>query len=298
MGMDPSPGSKRVLVIGGGPAGMKAACSAAERGHKVTLVEKKHRLGGQVLLNRDIPGRREMVTLAKDLINNLEALTVDIILGKEANPELIRETAPDAVVVASGARPILPDIRGIESKKVVQAWDLLDGKVGVGKKVAIVGGNAVGLETALYLANQGTISPEVLHFLMTNRAESLKGLTELLNKGNKEVTVVEMAKRAGQDIGPSTRWTVMAELRRLGVRIRTGTKAVGITPDGLEVEKKGGPDFVPADSVVIVAGSRSENGLIGQIQGMGSEIYTVGDARKPRNVLEAIREGFMVGLRL
>lgn len=90
----------------------------------------------------------------------------------------------------------------------------------------------------------------------------------------------------------------MAELRRLGVSIRTGTKAVGITPDGLEVEKKGGPDFVPADSVVIAAGSRSENGLIGQIQGMGSEIYTVGDARKPRNVLEAIREGFMVGLRL
>jgi 2,4-dienoyl-CoA reductase (NADPH2) len=164
--------------------------------------------------------------------------------------------------------------------------------------VAIIGGNGVGLETAIYLANLGTISPEVLHFLMANRAETTKTLTELLNKGNKEVTVVEMTKTAGKDIGLSTRWTVVAELRRLGVKIMTRTRATGVTTDGLEVEREGSRDLLVADSVVIAGGSRSENELADQIQEMVSEIHIVGDAEKPRNALEAIREGFMAGLRL
>jgi 2,4-dienoyl-CoA reductase (NADPH2) len=294
----PNPKSKRVLVVGGGPAGMKAACTAAERGHRVTLVEKGQALGGQLLLNRGIPGRQEMVTVAKDLINNLKSLDVDILLGKEANRELITEMVPDAVVVATGARPILPDMTGIGGRNVVQAWDLLDGKVGVGQRVAIVGGNGVGLETAIYLANLGTISPEVLHFLMANRAETTETLTELLNRGNKEVTVIEMNKTAGKDIGLSTRWTVMAELRRLGVKIMTRTRATGVITDGLEVEREGNRSLLVADSVVIAGGSRSENELVDQIQEMVSEIYIVGDAKKPRNALEAIREGFMAGSRL
>jgi len=93
-----------------------------------------------------------------------------------------------------------------------------------------MGGNGVGLETALYLAYQGTISPEVLFFLMANRAESQDTIQSLLNKGNKDITVVEMREKAGQDIGSSTRWTVMAELKRLGVKLMTRTKAKRITP--------------------------------------------------------------------
>ena len=298
MAVVPAPEPKEVLVIGGGPGGMKAACIAAERGHGVTLMEKERTLGGQLLLNRRIPGRKEMVTVAKDLANNLEGLGVDILLGREATAALIAEMAPDAVVVATGARPLFPDLSGMDDPKVVQAWDLLSGKVGAGQKVAVVGGNAVGLETAIFLANQGTISPQVLHFLMANKAETTETLTDLLNRGNKEVTVVEMARKVGQDIGLSTRWTVMAELRRLGVKIMTRTKAVGVSPDGLEVERERGRDLLAADSVVIATGSRPENGLVHQIHGMVPEIYTVGDAREPRNALEAIREGFMVGLKL
>jgi 2,4-dienoyl-CoA reductase (NADPH2) len=181
---------------------------------------------------------------------------------------------------------------------VVQAWDVLAGRVGVREKVVIIGGNAVGLETALYLANQGTLSPDILHFLMTSRAESIETLTELLNKGNKEVTVVEMTKKVGKDIGLTTRWTVMGELRRLGVNIMTNTKAVGIKADGLEVEKEDGPDFLPADSIVIAAGSRSENSLVSEIESLVPEVYTVGDAKEPRNALEAIKEGFLVGLKI
>jgi 2,4-dienoyl-CoA reductase (NADPH2) len=289
---------KKVLVIGGGPAGMKAACTAAERGHQVTLAERDNELGGQLLLNRNIPGRKEMVTAAADLINNLRALNVNTLLGKEVDQGLVKEMNPDVVILATGASPILPNIPGIETEGVVTAWDVLSRKVHVGENVVIVGGNAVGLETALYLADQGTLAPEVLHFLVANRAESWETLEALVNRGDKHVTVVEMMKRAGEDIGSSTRWTVMMELRRLGVTILTGATAVGIRPEGVEIEKGQKRDLLPADSVVIAAGAEPENSLVDEMVDLVPEIYTIGDAKAPRNALEAIKEGFLTGLKI
>ena len=286
---------KRVLVVGGGPAGMKAACVAAQRGHKVTLVEKTKQLGGQLLLNRKIPGREEMVTAAEDLLNNLYHSNVNVMLETEADTRFVKELAPDALVLATGARPIIPDIKGLEERNTVLAWDVLAGKSKVGENVVIIGGNAVGLETAIYLAHQGTISPEVLHFLAANKAETWETLESLINKGNKQVTVVEMVKRAGQDIGRSTRWTVFGELKRLGVKVLTKAKAVEITDKGLKIQTEDGEDFLEADSIVIAAGSRSENVLRSEFNGLVPEIYTIGDAKRPTKALEAIKEGFEVG---
>lgn len=294
----PAAHMKKVLVIGGGPAGMKAACTTADRGHQVTLAERENELGGQLLLNRHIPGRKEMVTAATDLINNLRALNVKVLLGKEADRELVREMKPDVVILATGASPVLPPIPGIETQDVVRAWDVLSGKVHVGKKVVIVGGNAVGLETALYLADQGTLPPEVLHFLVANKAESWETLEGLVNRGDKHVTVVEMMKRAGEDIGSSTRWTVTMELRRLGVNVLTGATAVGIRPEGVEIEKGEKRHLLPADSVVIAAGAEPENVLVEEMVDLAPEIYTIGDAKAPRNALEAIKEGFFTGLKI
>jgi 2,4-dienoyl-CoA reductase (NADPH2) len=289
---------RKVLVVGGGPAGLKAACTAAERGHEVALVERNVQLGGQLLLNKNIPGRQEMVTGAKDLIQNLKALNVSVMVRKEADKRYIEERGPDVLILATGAAPSLPDIKGIENRNALLAWDVLSGRATVGREVVVVGGNAVGLETALYLANQGTLSPEVLHFLVANRAETWDTLEELVSKGNKKVTVVEMLRKAGQDIGSSTRWTVMAELGRLGVTIITAARAVEISSEGVQIQKEQGKDFLKADSVVIAAGSKSENGLRHEVERLVSEIHTIGDAKGPRNALEAIREGFVTGLRV
>jgi len=297
LALTPAQKRKKVLVIGGGPAGMKAAITASDRGHHVTLVEKSSRLGGQLLLNEQIPGREELLLAAEDLERNLRARSVEILLGKEANEAFITETQPDALVVATGATPMIPSIPGIHLSKVVLAWDVLAGKATVGKKVIIVGGNAVGLETALYLASQGTLSPEVLHFLMVNKAESPETLEQLLNHGNKEVCVVEMTKKVGQDIGSSTRWTVMAELKRLGVKTITGARATEVTVNGLRIQKDSREELLPADSIVIATGSKSENALA-SLKGLVPELYVIGDANKPRNALEAIKEGFLIGLRI
>lgn len=295
---EPPARRKKVLIVGGGPAGMKAACTAAERGHHVTLVEKAKELGGQILLNRVIPGREEMVSLARDLRNNLNSLGVSVVLGREADPGFIKDMAPDALVIATGAVPILPDIRGLKEGTVCQAWDVLSENVQVGRKVAIVGGNAVGLETALFLASQGTITPDTLHFLVANKAESWETIEELISKGNKEVTVIEMTKKAGQDIGSSTRWTVLAEASRLGVNIITGARVVEITERGVMIEKESGIETVPADSVVLATGSKSVNTLSAAMAGVVPEIHTIGDALEPRNGLEAVKEGFLTGLKI
>jgi 2,4-dienoyl-CoA reductase (NADPH2) len=289
---------KKLLVVGGGPAGMKAAVTAAERGHKVLLVEKERRLGGQLLLNEPIPGRREITQAARDLEENLRALAVELRLSTVADASFVQSYAPDAVIVATGAVPSVPQIPGIRNEKVVTAWDVLAEKRGVGKRVIIIGGNAVGLETALFLAHQGTISPEVLHFLVTSRAESMESVSALLNRGNKEVTVVEMTGRAGQDIGSSSRWTVMAELHRLGVNIMTSARAVEINAQGVIVDRAGNREPLAADTVVIATGATPVNRLADELKGIVAEIHLVGDARTPRNALESIREGWLAGLKV
>ena len=104
-----------------------------------------------------------------------------------------------------------------------------------------------------------------------------------------------MTKKAGADVGLTTKWTLMGELRRLGVKIITQTEAVGITPEGLQVEDEQGPGFIAADTVVLAAGSKAENELVDEIGDQVPEIHVIGDAKKPRNVLAAIREGFQLG---
>lgn len=289
---------KKILVIGGGVAGMKAAVTAAERGHHVTIAEATDRLGGQIRLNELIPGRTELILASYDLINHLERFNIETLLNTEVDREFVKNMEPDAVIMATGAKPLIPDIKGVEDKKVVMAWDLLSGMIKVGGSVIIVGGNAVGLETALYVASQGTISPETLYFLASNTAETWDTLEALINRGNKEVIVVEMMNKYGIDIGSSTRWTILKDLKRLGVKIITGARALRIDESGLEINKGGKKEILKADSIVVATGSKSVNRLKEEIEDLVNELHVIGDAMEPRNALNAIREGFQIGLQV
>jgi len=288
--------SKKVMVVGGGAAGMSAALAANERGHRVTLYESSGRLGGQLFLAAAPPGRAEFACLARDLARQVALADIPVILNREVDAEMIKEQAPDAIVLATGARPLNPPIPGSDQPHVVQAWDVLIGKAAVGRRVAIIGGGAVGVETALFLAEKGTLSAEGVKFLLVNRAEDPETLYEMATRGTKQVTLVEMLDKVGKDIGKSTRWGMMQDLSRIGVTTVTQATVVAITEEGIDVEKDGQRESIAADTVVMAAGSAACNPLQPVVEKMGLDFQVVGDAGQVGLAFDAVHGGHQAGL--
>ena len=287
---------KKVLIIGGGPAGMEAARVAALRGHRVSLWEKSGTLGGQLRLAAAVPGRKGFIDLIRYLENSLQRLEVDIRLQTEATLERVRDFAPQSIIAASGAAPAVPAITGIELNHVVNAWEVPEGKVELGRRVVVVGGGPTGCELALYISAIGTLDSEIVKFLLVNEAETVERIKELATRGVKEVTLLEQERTAGKGIGSSTRWIILQELRRRGVQIRTSTRVSAIEPGGVLVETSDGhQERIPADTVVVAVGSRSENSLYEQLKLEFPEVYLIGDAKTPRQAVEAMKEGFEAG---
>jgi 2,4-dienoyl-CoA reductase (NADPH2) len=294
----PAAKAKRVMVIGGGPAGMEAAITAAVRGHQVTLYEKAERLGGQLNWAAVPPGREEFETAIQSLATRLARLGVEVKLGQEVTLDLVRAARPDAVVVATGARPVVPAIPGVESEHVVHAREVLEVEVDVGRRVVILGGGAVGCELALHLAQMGTIDASTLRFLVLNKAESWEMLESLMIHGVKEVTLVEALPKVGQDIGLTTRWTILQDLHRYGVKMLVNATAKEITPDGVVVTISEKEELIEGDAVVLALGSSPDKALYEQLKDQVGELYLVGDAQSPCKAYEAIHEGFRVGMEL
>ena len=289
---------KKVLVAGGGPAGMMAALTARGRGHEVTLWDKGGSLGGQLALASVPPGREEFARLAEDLAEQVRLSGVRTVLGQEADQQAIQLENPDQVILATGAQPIEPDIPGRDKAHVVQAWDVLLKKAWPGNRVVVVGGGAVGVETALFLAEQGALSPEELRFLLVNRVEECQALESMASHGSKEVVLIEMLDKIGRDLGKSTKWTMIQEMTRLGVQSRTGTKALEILDDGVRVQTVDGEELIPADTVVLAVGSRSYNPLEETVRGLGIPCRSVGDASGIGLAFDAVHQGYLLGCEL
>ncbi|MBN1289421.1 MAG: FAD-dependent oxidoreductase [Actinobacteria bacterium] len=266
---------KKVLIAGGGPAGLEAAWTASKRGHEVTLCEKTHRLGGQCVLAAVPPGREEFAELVKYFEDQMEIENVRVLLDTTIDAGLMDELDPDVVILATGATQIKPDIKGIDASSVVYAWDVLEGVVETGETVVIAGGGAVGIETGMYLAEKG-----------------------------KNVTVLEMQARIGADIGLSSRWTILQDAANLGVEMLRNRKVVEIT-GGAVITLKGGEEKqreeCPADTVVIAVGAKPDDESAALPQKMDyddKEVMSIGDCVEARKAIEAIREGFDAGYRI
>jgi 2,4-dienoyl-CoA reductase (NADPH2) len=293
--IEPAARKKKVMVIGGGPAGMEVARVAAFRGHRVSLYEKAEKLGGQLLLAAAPPGRAEFLSFVSYLKTQMKVQKVAVHTRTEVTPEYVELEKPDAVVLATGAEPLVSVIKGIDRPNVVMAWDVLSGRADAGKEVVVIGGGAVGLGTAIFLARKGTIDGDTLRFLLANQAETFETLNSLLFRGVKKVTVVEMLNRLGQDLGRSTRWTIIQDLWRLSVKTMTHTRAKEITDAGVIVDRAGREDLIRGDTIVVATGAKAVNALYEKLQGRAPEVYLIGDAKSPRKALEAVAEGLAVG---
>jgi 2,4-dienoyl-CoA reductase (NADPH2) len=254
----PATEKKRIMVIGGGPAGLETARVLATRGHTVSLYEKGEQLGGQINISSVPSGREEFANVIHYFSGQLSRLGVDVYLGEEVTPDRVDQEGPDAVVVATGAEPVTPSIPGIEGENVVNAWDVLSDEASVGKRVIVLGGGSVGCETAIHLARKGAVDAQSAVFLATAGACDKETALALTAKG-KDVTIVEALPRLGRDFGKGNRWVFMQAIRSLGIKSLTGVEVEEITPQGMRVKNGDEELFLEADTIVVAASSMNSS---------------------------------------
>ena len=264
----PASEPKKVLVAGGGPGGMKTAITAAQRGHKVILCEKSAALGGVLKCVRAISFKKDLYGLIKNLEAQMRKAGVEIRLNTEVTQELVEREAPDVLVLAVGAAPIVPPIPGMDGPKVVLATRLSDAGIAVGKKVVILGGGLVGCESAVHLAQEG-----------------------------KEVTVVEMMKDVAVDANVRQRPILLDMFAKLRVKVETRMKGVKITDEGLVCADENGKEkLFKADTVVCSVGQHALRKVVNDLLDAAPEVVQVGDCIKPQKVTEALYRGYHAGL--
>ncbi|MEW6613898.1 MAG: FAD-dependent oxidoreductase [Thermodesulfobacteriota bacterium] len=290
----PAGRKKKVMVIGGGPGGMEAARVLGLRGHDVSLYESREALGGQLNFAAVPPGKEEFENITRYFSRQLEKLNVKLFLEKDVTQSMVKNLKPGAVVISTGASPKLPDIPGIKRDNVFTAKEVLAGRARIGKRIVIAGGGAIGCETALFLATKGTVTPDAAVFLSSYGALDPETAVSLTRRG-KDITIVEMFKKIGRDIGKTSLWVMRKRLKNHGINIVTEAKVEEITENGVKIKKGDYQELLEADTIVLAVGSESDNKLFNELQGEVKELYAIGDCKEPRKALDAIYEGAVIG---
>jgi 2,4-dienoyl-CoA reductase-like NADH-dependent reductase (Old Yellow Enzyme family)/thioredoxin reductase len=271
----PADTPKRVVVVGGGLAGLEAARVAAMRGHQVTLLEQGKRLGGQLLIAAKAPGRDDFEDQIYFEENEMTRLGVDVRLETNADIDAVKALSPDAVVIATGSIPRVPkDIPGIDLPHVVQGWDVMQGKASTGDRVAV-------------------ISQEDYY--------ETPCVAEFLAERGKQVEVLHKSVHLGTEIARYSIGMVLSRMEQCGVRVHPNLLLKEVQADGLElVSSFGGKTYREDgfDSVVLVYGSVPQHDLYDQLKAEGSipQLYLAGSAWIPRFMAEATQHGASIGL--
>lgn len=256
---------RRIVVVGGGPSGCEAARVLSVRGFEVTLLENDKALGGQVNLASKPPHKDRMDLLIEFYEYNLNRLGVKIVYNTKATVEVIKSYDPYAVFLATGSKPILPYVPGIDSDIVLTAERVLSGEWNAkGKRVAIVGSGNTGIETAKYLKDRGS-----------------------------EITIVDMLPEIGMLAGGSGRY-VLADLLKEGIDTMPGMKLAGIENHSLKLVdwQKEEESAVETDYVVLSLGVRKNDELLKELKSTFPKVVAIGDAYQTGNIATAIKSAF------
>ncbi|WP_298622807.1 NADPH-dependent 2,4-dienoyl-CoA reductase [uncultured Legionella sp.] len=273
---------KAIAVVGSGPAGLAFAAVAAERGHQVTVFEKNDRVGGQFNLAKQIPGK-EVFQYTLDYFNyQLQKYKVDIQLSTEATVESLKEF--DEVVVATGIKPRTPDIPGIEHEKVVSYIDVINRKVTVGERVAIIGAGGIGFDVAEFLTHEHQTSPEEFHdeWGIDVKGEHRGGLKPAhTTPSPREVYLLQRKKeKMGKRLGKTTGWIHRLSLKHKKVKMISGVSYEFIDDQGLHLSIDDKPQILAVDNIVICAGQTELKDLFEPLKALGKTVHLVGGAYK------------------
>jgi NADPH-dependent 2,4-dienoyl-CoA reductase/sulfur reductase-like enzyme len=264
--IQPAAVKKKVIVVGGGPAGILAAEGAALVGHDVTLYEKENQLGGAFRTAPVPPEKGQLSNLLSWHIAEIQKLGVTIKTGSLFTAGDYQTLQPDKLILATGTNPLKPPISGIGSRNVMQAQDVLAGKVRAKQHVVIAGGGLVGAETAAFLA-------EYHH----------------------QVTIVEMRPAIAPDEELTRRILLMESLEKANVQMYTDSRIEAITETGVVITRNGQTETIPCDSVVLALGVRAERSLYEQLKDYDN-VAIIGDTAAPANAITATRQGFVAGI--
>lgn len=265
---------KRVVIVGGGIGGMACARAFAVRGHEVVLLEREMELGGQMRLACIPPHKQELSKWIVYLEHELERLSVDVRLNTAADRAVIDGLAPEVLILATGAKEMLPPVPGIDPEQAVTAWQVLSGETVIPRgNVLVVGGGMVGCEICEYLMHQ--------------------------KRGSLHITMIEMADEIGAGMVVNNRVPTMIRLNRPEITMMTGTKLMSVNGSDVTVERHGVQEtFGGFTHVIYACGARPARTLFDELKEAYPEAVLIGDASQPAQALEAVRQAVETAVRL
>jgi 2,4-dienoyl-CoA reductase (NADPH2) len=305
----PAPAKKKLAVVGAGPAGLAFACTAAERGHRVTLFEAGERIGGQFNMAKRIPGKEEFHETLRYFTRQLELKGVEVKLGTRASAESL--AGYDEVVLATGVSPRTPAIEGIDHPSVVSYLDVLLNDVPVGRRVALIGAGGIGFDVAEFLGEAQHDDPQpprmedfARHWgidLGLSGRGGIEGVKPQPEPLAREIWLLQRkASKPGKGLGKTTGWIHRLSLRKRGVHMLAGVEYRRIDDAGLHIVHDGEDKVLAVDNVVVCAGQEPRRDLVEPLQAAGRVVHLIGgaDVAAELDAKRAIKQGTELAARI
>jgi 2,4-dienoyl-CoA reductase (NADPH2) len=279
--------TKKIAVVGAGPAGLSVATIAAQRGHHVTLFDSESEVGGQFNMAKQIPGKEEFHETIRYYKNQLELHNVELILNKRVSRNDLEQSDFEEIIIATGITPRTPNIKGINHRKVVSYLDVLKHKKQVGKRVAVIGAGGIGFDVSEFLLHQGDSSSLDIDTWLAEwgidkdieARGGIAGVQPSYPSATREIFMFKRSKgKFGGNLGKTTGWIHRANLKKQNVQFINEVQYTKIDDQGLHYSKGEESKILEVDNVIICAGQTPLKELYTALESSGKSIHIIGGA--------------------